>query len=52
MIDPPDGAPAPGRFVRLDSGDFVAPAGGAPFRVAGTLPQADDVGGPGPLDDG
>ena len=31
MIDPPDGAPAPGRFVGLDLGDFVAPAGGPPF---------------------
>ena len=24
MTDPPDGAPAPGRFVGLDLGDFVA----------------------------
>ena len=33
MIDPPDGTPAPGYFVGLDLGDFVAPAGGPPFRL-------------------
>ena len=33
MIDPPDGTPAPGHFVGLDLGDFVAPAGGPPFRL-------------------
>ena len=29
MTDPPDGAPAPGRFVDLDLGDFVACAPGS-----------------------
>ena len=33
MIDPPDGAPAPGRFVGLDLGDFVAFAGVLPLGL-------------------
>ena len=45
---PPHSAPAPGRFVGLELGNFVARAGSLPFKVAGTLPQADDVAGLGP----
>ena len=46
MIDPPQ-RPRAGTLFRLDPGSFVAFRPGLPFKVAGTLPQGDDVGGPG-----
>ena len=51
IIDPPQ-RPRAGTLFRLDLGGFVAFCRGLPFRVAGTLPQGDHVGGPRPLDDG
>jgi len=51
MIDPPQ-RPRAGTLFRLDLGSFVAFCRGLPFRVAGTLPQGDHVGGMLPLDDG
>jgi hypothetical protein len=45
MVDPPQ-RPRAGTLFRLDLGSFVALRRGLPFRVAGTLPQGDDVAGP------
>jgi hypothetical protein len=47
IIDPPQ-RPRAGTLFRLDLGSFVAFCRGLPFRIAGTLPQA-EVAGPGPL---
>ena len=52
MIDPPDGAPRRDALsVSILATSWLLP-GVLPFKVAGTLPQADHVAGLGALDQG
>ena len=51
MIDPPDGAPRRDALSVSISATSRLARRGPPLRVAGTLPQADDVALPGPLEE-